>query len=87
MTESALLQYQKVDNPGLPPTKRGRGRPGDFTLSDLLLRMKIDECVDVNRSVDSVVAAVQRLRKKFDSPIRVVSRTIRPRWTRVWRIE
>jgi hypothetical protein len=54
---------------------------------DGLLGLKVGDAIDVNRRTGSINAAVYRLRKRFDSPIRVIARTLTPGTCRVWRIE
>lgn len=90
MGYTSELEFEVVRDAPPPPNPTGnrRGRPADITLLDLLLKMRPGDCVDVNRTCQSVINAAHRVRKQFDIPhFRVAARKLRAGWTRIWRLQ
>ena len=84
MIMRTILEAQPVNDPP-PPPKISKGREGDTALYNLLISMKLNECVDMNRLAEQVKAAAYRLRKR-DLAIKVIARPTKPGHCRVWRI-
>jgi hypothetical protein len=87
MQKTLPLIVQIVEDAPPPPAWRGPGRPVDSSLTDMFLRLKVSQCVDVNRPVWAAHSTASKIRKRFDSSFRVVARTLKPGVCRVWRVE
>jgi hypothetical protein len=73
---------------GVPaPTVRERNEEG---IADLLMRMAVGECYDINRSRPPLYELCRTIRRVYDvdhTKMKWILRPSgRPKWTRVWRV-
>ena len=79
--------YQSVLVEAPVPVAQSRYRPTSVAV-DSLMALKLRECMDLNRKVDTVKGYIVELRK-LEPSARFVVRVSpdRENWTRVWRVE
>jgi len=88
MPESRFdCEFRTLDSPPPLPVRRPCGRPRIGNVREVLGKMAVGDCVDINRKPTSVNSIASRMRREYDIPLRVVVRELKPGWSRVWRTE